>query len=204
MTGQSKFILLFLITFAFTASAQTYTHPTTGMAGEFIGSCMTSTCTGTYYDNGGSGGNYSAGTNNIYRTFCPNAAGMCMRVCFNSINMAVGNCIPGNVPCDALWIAAGPTQNSPVMTEINYIDNGTTPCFSAISQDGCLTFRFRSVIGGAAGWSATLSCVSCGANTMPDNNDCIAATAICSNSSFTGASVGPGTSSEGCTGCNTS
>jgi len=60
------------------------------------------------------------------------------------------------------------------------------------------------VIGGAAGWTATLSCVSCTANNLIDNNDCISSTNICSNSTFTGASVGPGITSEGCSGCNTS
>lgn len=205
MKTSAKYIFLFLLTLVFTAGAQTYTHPTTGMAGEFIGACMTTTCSGTYTDdNGGGGGNYTNGVNNIYRTFCPNTAGMCMRVCFNSINMAVGNCVPGNVPCDILNVLNGPTQNSPLINEINYQDNGTTPCYTATGTSGCLTFRFRSVIGGAAGWSATLSCSSCAANTIADNNDCIAATAICSNASFTGASVGPGIASEGCSGCNTS
>jgi hypothetical protein len=190
-----------LILLAASAAAQTYTHPTTGMNGEYIGACMTSTCSGTYTDGGG---NYSAGINNIYRTFCPNAAGKCMRVCFNSIAMATGNCVPGNTPCDILQIGNGPTQNSSLLYTVDYDDNGTTPCFTSTDASGCLTFRFRSVIGGAAGWSATLSCVNCSANTIADNNDCISATSICSNATFTGASIGPGISSEGCSGCNTS
>jgi hypothetical protein len=202
---KQRLLQLFLST-AIASSAQTYTHPTTGMAGEYIGSCMTATCSGTYTDdNGGGGGNYSNAVNGIYRTFCPNAPGQCVRVCFNTINFNVSNCIPGNVPCDVLYVEDGPTQNSPLIYQIDYTDNGTTPCFTATNPSGCLTFRFfSSSANNAPGWSATISCVSCSANTIVDNNDCISSTAICSNSSFSGASVGPGISSEGCAGCNTS
>jgi len=176
------------------------------MAGEYIGSCMTATCSGTFTDDGGGGGgNYSNAVNGIYRTFCPNAPGQCLRVCFNMINFHVSNCIPGNVPCDVLYVLDGPTQNSPLITQLDYTDNGTTPCFTATSASGCLSFRFfSSSANNAPGWSATISCVSCTANSIADNNDCISSTAICSNSSFSGASVGPGISSEGCAGCNTS
>jgi len=201
-----KILLLLFISGVTVSSAQTYTHPTVGMAGEYIGACMTSTCTGTYTDdNAGGGGNYSNSVNGIYRTFCPNAPGQCMRVCFNTINFNVSNCIPGNVPCDVLYVEDGPTQNSPLIAQLDYTDNGTTPCFTATNPSGCLTFRFfSSSANNAPGWSATISCVNCTANTVADNNDCIAFTAICSNASFSGASVGPGIASEGCSGCNTS
>jgi len=201
-----KFLFLIFLSLTLVSYSQTYTQPTLGIAGEYIGACMTATCTGTFTDDGGGGGgNYSNAINGIYRTFCPNAPGQCMRVCFNMINFHVSNCIPGNVPCDVLYVLDGPTQNSPIITVLDYTANGTTPCFTATSASGCLSFRFfSSTANNAAGWSATISCVSCTANNIVDNNDCISSTAICSNASFSGASIGPGTSSEGCAGCNTS
>jgi hypothetical protein len=56
MTRFITFIFLFLAV-AYTANAQ-YTHPTTGMGGEFIGACMTTTCSATYTDGAG---NYPSG-----------------------------------------------------------------------------------------------------------------------------------------------
>lgn len=201
-----KLHLLTISLFVAAGVSAQYTHPTTGIGGEYIGACMTSTCGGTYTDDGGGGaGNYSNSVNGIYRTFCPNAAGQCVKVCFNMINFHVSNCIPGNVPCDVLYVEDGPTQNSPVIAVLDYTANGTTPCFTATSASGCLTFRFfSSSANNGPGWSATISCVNCTANNIIDNNDCISSTAICSNASFTGASIGPGIASEGCSGCNTS
>jgi hypothetical protein len=201
-----KLLLAFSLTAPIFAGAQTYSHPTVGMAGEYIGACMAATCSGTYTDDGGGGsGNYSNAVNGIYRTFCPNAPGQCVRVCFTSISFHLSNCIPGNVPCDVLYVLDGPTQNSPLIAVLDYTYNGATPCFTATNPSGCLSFRFfSSSANNAPGWSATISCVSCSANTLADNNDCISATVVCSNASFSGASVGPGTASEGCAGCNTS
>src|SRR6187455_866777 len=127
-----KIFFIYFSSLTLVSYSQTYPQPTLGMAGEYIGACMTSTCTGTFTDDGGGGGgNYSNAVNGIYRTFCPNAPGQCLRVCFNMINFHVSNCIPGNVPCDVLYVLDGPTQNSPLITTLDYTDNGTTPCFTA-------------------------------------------------------------------------
>lgn len=188
-------------------SAQVYLHPTTGIQGEYVGACLVSTCSGTYRDNGGNS-NYSNNINQIYRVFCPNTAGNCLRVTFNGFNVEGG--------WDFLQVKNGPTQNSPQFlgfpnTATNYAGisgltgnlNGITPfAFTSTDPSGCLTFRFYSdFVGTAAGWSATFSCVPCanGPNGT-DNNDCINATPICSTASITSNASGPGIAAEGCSG----
>ena len=187
-------------------SAQ-YTHPTVGINSEFVGSCLVSTCgPSTYTDNGG-GGNYSSNINNIYRVFCPNTAGNCMRATFNSFNVESPHWFWGIT--DYLMVGNGPTQNSTLFTSGPADGSGRiygTPAtpFSYTSTDasGCLTFRFFS--DGSTtrpGWSATLECVPCaGGPNGTDNNDCQNFTAICSNANINGSSSGPGIAAEGCTG----
>jgi hypothetical protein len=73
---------------------------------------------------------------------------------------------------------------------------------TASNSSGCLSVRFFSdnTIN-QAGWAANISCVSCTQVTGGQNSDCSNFTAICSNSSFSGNSLGPGFNSESCTGC---
>lgn len=198
-------IILFAALLYLSAAAQTYTHPTAGVQNTYLGSCLVSTCSGTYYDNGGSGSNYSANVNNIYRTFCPNTAGMCMRATFTSFSMndTYFLCFGPNSCCDYLQILNGPAQNSPAL----YNNCTTSPgTITASNPSGCLTFRFVS--DGSVqlgGWAATLSCVACaGGPAAGTNSDCSSATPICSNSAISDASPGPGITAEGCSGCNTS
>lgn len=198
-----KVTLSFAVILAFlVADAQNYYHPTAGLQNTYVGACMVSTCSGNYYDNGGPGGDYSNFINNVYRTFCPNTAGMCMRVTFSQFNVE-----PANGPnCyDFLQIKAGPTQNSPNLFAGCGTNISIGP-FTSNDPSGCLTFRFYSDFTiTRPGWAATLSCVPCANGPISgSNSDCSFATAICSNSSFTGASSGPGLASEGCSGCNLS
>lgn len=194
------FLALFL-----TPRSQTYTHPTTGVASTYCGACVVSTCSGTYYDNGGAGGNYAANINNIYRTFCPNTPGMCVRAAFTSFSMndTYFLCFGPSSCCDYLSILNGPAQNSTSIFSNCTSSPGTV---TASNPSGCLTFRFVS--DGSvqlAGWAANLSCVACaGGPTGTSNSDCINATPICSSASFNDASTGPGIVAEGCSGCNTS
>ena len=201
------YIILFITGILFClfreCDAQVYLHPTTGMANEYIGSCVTMTCAGTYYDDGGAGGNYANNINWIYRTFCPNISGMCMRATFSQFVVECAN-PPCNLCYDILRAENGPTQNSPTIWQL-CSTGALPPVTTSTDASGCLTFRFLSDASvRRAGWTAALSCVPCAANTVVDNNDCIDATAICSNTSFVGASVGPGILGEGCSGCNTS
>lgn len=198
-------VLIFCITNVI--HAQIYTHPTTGIALEYVGTCETATCSGTYYDNGGPSGDYSDDINAIYRVFCPNTAGNCVRLTFNTFD--VQPLSGGGFYRDYLTIGNGPTQNSTLFTTSPADINGriygtpTVPfSYTSTHSSGCLTSRFTS--NGSTtrpGWSATLSCVPCaGGPNGTDNNDCIRATGLCSNASIPGNSTGPGIVAEGCTG----
>ncbi|MBK9452604.1 MAG: T9SS type A sorting domain-containing protein [Bacteroidetes bacterium] len=200
-----NFALSSLLFLAATVQAQTYTHPTTGVQSTYNGACLVSTCSGTYYDNGGAGGNYAANVNNIYRTFCPNTAGRCLRATFTSFSMndTYFLCFGPNSCCDYLQVLNGPAQNSPALYNNCTASPGT---ITSTDPSGCLTFRFVS--DGSvqlAGWAATLSCVVCGGGPPGNNNsDCAFATPVCNNLVINDASSGPGIVAEGCSGCNTS
>lgn len=187
------------------SSAQTYTHPTTGVQSTYNGACLVSTCSGTSYDNGGAGGNYAANVNNIYRTFCPNTAGRCLRATFTSFSMndTYFLCFGPNSCCDYLQVLNGPAQNSPALYNNCTSSPGT---ITSTDPSGCLTFRFVS--DGSvqlAGWAATLSCIACGGGPLGNTNaDCNFATPVCTNQAIADASNGPGIVAEGCSGCNTS
>ncbi len=186
-----------------------YTHPTVGINNEYVGSCLVADCGPfTYADDGNTTGNYSNSTNQIYRVFCPDQAGQCMSVTFNSFNIEAG--------WDFLLVKNGPTQNSadfvtaPAsatnyagITGLNGDLTASTP-FSYTSTDasGCLTFRFYSDgTGTAPGWDATLTCVPCaGGPNGTDPNDCINLVPLCSGATVPGDATGPGIVAEGCTG----
>ncbi|MCX7861429.1 MAG: GEVED domain-containing protein [Bacteroidales bacterium] len=181
-----------------------YFHPTQGQQNTYLGACMVNTCTGVYQDDGGSG-NYSNNINRIYRTFCPDAPGKCVRATFTMMNIegTASGCY------DYLIVRNGPTQGSSILwagcrtmaTPTNI--NGTfSSSFTASTQSGCLTFQFYSDASyNYSGWNITLSCVDCAAS--PTNNDCISATSICGTTNMNASSPGPGITST-CGGCNLS
>ena len=202
----TQFLIYFCVIFTFNVNAQ-FNHPTTSIQSEYVGACLVSTCAATYFDNGGAGGNYSNDINNIYRVFCPNTAGQCLRVTFYSFN--VENAGFFGTVFDWLNVKNGPTQNSPNFTTAPANGAGEifgTPAvpfsYTATGPSGCLTFRFNS--DGSVtrpGWSATLQCVPCaGGPNGTDNNDCINLTPICSSANINGSATGPGIVAEGCTG----
>lgn len=183
-----------------------YVHPTVGINQEFVGSCLVSDCGPfVYADDGSLGLNYSnnigvAGFGGIYRVFCPEVAGNCMQVTFNSFNVAAG---------DYMTVGNGPTQNSPFFTTppapgTGQITGSPAVPFTYNSTDasGCLTFRFYSNgVTTAPGWGATLQCVPCaGGPSGTDNNDCITMTPLCSGAAINSNATGPGIQAEGCTG----
>lgn len=169
--------------------------PTTGISNTYAGACTSNSCTTTqYYDDGGSGGNYSLNVNQIYRTFCPNIAGNCMRATINYVDMEPG--------IDFIRIRNGPTQNSAVLATLTMVGNGAT--YTSTDASGCLTiseYSDFSIV--RAGFSVTLDCVPCasGGPTGTTNADCANATQVCNNANITGASTGPGLTSDGCGGC---
>lgn len=197
------FILLVFLS-GRTIWCQTYTHPTTGINGTYAGACMVNTCSGTYYDNGGSSGNYGANINAIYRTFCPSSPGMCVRASFTSFSMNDTYFLCGgpNSCCDYLSILNGPAQNSPAL----YNNCTTSPgTITASNPSGCLTFRHVS--DGSvqlAGWAATISCVPCAGGPTAGNADCTGAVQVCVDTPISNTPSGPGLVSDGCSGCTAS
>lgn len=189
------------------AGAATYTQPTTGMLGTYVGSNMVNTCGGTFTDNGGTGGNYSNSINSIYRTFCPDQPGTALRVQFYSFN--IDNSTFAGLPVDYLMILNGATQNSPqfgsgsawyggpVSTYQACMGAGLGP-YTSTDQSGCLTFSFTSNSStNRSGWVATFDCVPYAAGPNgTDNSDCANSAGICSNQAITDASTGPGLSSD--------
>jgi hypothetical protein len=192
------FILILTSTWSF---SQIYKHPTSGLNSTYAGACMVNTCSGTYTDNGGTTANYAANINAIYRTFCPNAAGKCVRATFTSFSMndTYFLCFGPNSCCDYLQILNGPYHNSTALYSNCTSSPGT---ITASNPSGCLTFRHQtdgSVQLG--GWAATLSCVSCSGGPVAGvNTDCSGAVQICSDTQIASSSTGPGLSSDDCTG----
>lgn len=195
-----------------------YFQPTTAWNNEKIGACLVNDCGPfTYADDGDVFNNYSnnvaAGgaynpNNAVYRVFCPDQAGNCMQVTFNSFVTQTNT--------DFLWVRNGATEFSPNFMSAptsttpwggiwnNALDgnlNGSCPfSFTSTDDSGCLTFAFLSNGSTtAAGWNATLQCVPCATGPNgTDNNDCINKTPLCSTTTVPGNSSGPGLVSEGC------
>jgi subtilisin-like proprotein convertase family protein len=128
--------------------AQTYNMP--------AGTNSVSTCSGTFYDSGGNGGNYTYNDNRTY-TICPSIAGNKVRVNFSSFVTELN--------FDFLYIYDGNTTGAAL---IGAFSGNTSPGIITASTgnaSGCLTFRFTSDgnIGSQstfAGWAATISCVT--------------------------------------------
>lgn len=197
--------------------AQTYLHATSGMLSSNAGACMVNTCTGTYYDDGGSAGKYSNNIIYVYHVFCPNTAGQCIKANFTAFEAEPQINPMGPLPLDCyydfLTVGDGSTQNSPLIsipgvTSATYTSICGTPAVpfsvTANNTSGCLSFRFYSDdVNRKNGWAATLSCVPCAIGpTGTENNDCAYATEICSDSPITSNFTGPGiVPNESCTGC---
>lgn len=127
-----------LFAFANNVCGQTYNHPGGSV----------STCSGTFYDRGGSGGNYT-NSQNITTTFCSNS-GNCLRVVFTAFSTESGY--------DYLYVYDGPSTGSTLLG--TYSGSALPGTFT--SSTGCLTFRFTSDGSNvSSGWAATISCVAC-------------------------------------------
>jgi gliding motility-associated-like protein len=139
--------------------AQTYSL-TTANSGTTI-----STCTGTFFDNGGSGAVYSNNQNTTI-TFCPGTPGQTIKVAFSVLELRSTTTIlcddelevyQGDAAYAAPLIAAGTpdAQLCGTYTGINL------PVFYSTAPNGCITFHFKSNASlAAAGWVAAISCVT--------------------------------------------
>lgn len=155
-------LLLFIASFfsATLIKAQTYTINTGGTV---------NTCGGTFYDAGGSAGQY-ANNSNQTMTFC-STSGNCVRLTFTSFST--------EATYDVVSIYNGPTTASPLLGSYS----GSTNPGTITATSGCLTIRFTSdgsVQGN--GWAANISCVTCPPPPVPNNQDCQGAIPVCQSS----------------------
>lgn len=109
------------------------------------------TCGGTFYDSGGSSGNYSS-NENYTLTFCPSVPNAKMTINFTSFIV--------ETDYDFLLIYDGANTAAPL---IGKFDNGFPLSgiimASSTNTSGCLTFVFDSDnSGNYSGWKGTMSC----------------------------------------------
>jgi len=136
-------LALIILFFSFETVAQTYNIST------YDGQTVT-TCSGTFYDSGGSSGDFSI--NESYTiTFTPSTAGAYINLDFTTWNVTSG---------DALEIFDGPNVGSPSFGIVNQglSPVGMTIGASILNPTGSLTLKWTSTTGIAAGWVATVSC----------------------------------------------
>ncbi|MEY3237167.1 MAG: hypothetical protein RI883_1268, partial [Bacteroidota bacterium] len=138
---------LLLILFIFLTNYQLIAQINMGNLGT-----VTNGCGQTFYDSGGSGGNYGS-SQNYTATFCA-PAGQYITFIFTQFALGSG---------DNLRIYNGPTTASPLLG--NY--PATSPGQVSSTLGGCLTFVFTSNapdLGifptNGAGWTATISCAT--------------------------------------------
>ncbi|HMI07591.1 MAG TPA: CUB domain-containing protein, partial [Flavobacterium sp.] len=176
-----KKILLLLLLFFGTANAQTYLMQN----GTF------NTCSGTFYDSGGAGGDYTA-SQNYQITFTPGIPGNYIQLSFSAFDLE-------GEPFDYMTIYQGVGTGGAVVGVFG-VDSpalcGTTIASNVPS--GALTIVFVS--DGSlqfSGWEATISCTNVpgGPIAAPSNSTCAGADPFCADS---GPLEFPNTPDSGC------
>ncbi len=135
-------LLLLIITCGFELHSQTY------IISAYNGQTV-NTCSGVFYDSGGSAGYY--GINENYSvTFCSGTSDY-LKFDFTGINIGTG---------DILNVYDGPDASSPLIA--SYQNVVIIAPFSLYSSGSCLTFSFVSDAGFTRpGWAANISCIGC-------------------------------------------
>jgi len=138
-----------------------------------------STCSGTFYDSGGAGSNY---TNNQIRTvtFCSSISGQAISLNFSQFD------IESN--WDYIYFYDGPNTSSTLLGTYT----GTNSPGTILAPSGCITIRFTS--DGSVtrpGWVATITCITVPTppnclTTTPASNICGGATPICDFNGYCG------------------
>lgn len=108
------------------------------------------TCTGDFYDSGGSAADYASGETFI-KTFYPSTPGSMIRFNFTSFNTELNY--------DTLTIYNGANSSATIIGKFH----GTTGpgIVTASNPSGALTFRFHSDVSlTSTGWAASISCQS--------------------------------------------
>lgn len=114
-----------------------------------------------FFDNGGSGGNYTANAADTF-TVCPDIA---FQTTWPKINAVFGTnqgFTFGIHPSDTLYIFDGPNTNAPLLAAINSGTNPNGGSFTASllnNPSGCLTFVFHSdATNQGTGFAAGITC----------------------------------------------
>ncbi|MBW8050960.1 MAG: PKD domain-containing protein [Cytophagales bacterium] len=109
------------------------------------------TCSGTFYDSGGSGGNYGI-NENYTMTFCASTPGAQIQFNGTSFDVWTG---------DLLYVYDGPNTASPQISGSPFDFFNILPT-TITSTNVCLTYRFTSdgdIFTTLSGWEANISCV---------------------------------------------
>ncbi|HTF03044.1 MAG TPA: T9SS type A sorting domain-containing protein [Bacteroidia bacterium] len=186
MTSKKILSTLAVLCVSAACYAQTYT-----MANASVSAQYATTCSGTFVDNGGAGGNYANGVHASY-TFYPSTAGQYMRLTFTVFNTQLIS--------DYMAIYDGP--GGPLIGQYSGNAGAFTVTASASNPTRALTCRFRSNgTTNGVGWSATVSCVIAPGTApafTPNAQDCQqgGGTTICNNANLTANSSGDGSVSD--------
>ncbi len=126
------------------------------------------TCVGTFYDSGGSGGNYG-NNEDLTFTFNPQMPNAMVRASFTAFDIENGY--------DKLYIYNGANISSPPVNGSPFTGTTSPGVITAMNASGALTFRFTSDVSvNKTGWTANISCFipntapGCATNPVPANN----------------------------------
>jgi hypothetical protein len=154
-----------------------------------ISNTTVTTCSGTFYDSGGSAGPYAVNENYTF-TICPSTLGQVVKVTFTAFKTQSVNDImtiyDGNSTTAAIWAQMSGTVGGLPISYTASVDNAS----------GCLTFKFVSdatagTNANSSGWTATISCTAATA-TLPNNQDCANKKPLCGTTTLTDNSNGIG------------
>ncbi|TYC10686.1 PKD domain-containing protein, partial [Bizionia gelidisalsuginis] len=145
-----NFTLLILLVFTFfTASAQDV----------LMQNGSIDTCSGVFYDSGGTSANYSNDENFEY-TICPDTVDASVQVAFTAFGTQAAF---GGNPADTLTVYDGDDTSAPVLDVLSGTGAAAFPgtiTASPGNTSGCLTFVFVSNgSGNTTGWAATIECL---------------------------------------------
>ncbi|MDY0143958.1 MAG: hypothetical protein RBR97_18910, partial [Bacteroidales bacterium] len=135
------FLTSFLFVLVLSSFSQTY----------LVSGADATTCSGTFYDTGGSGGAYSNSENQTI-TFTPGTAGQMLQFTFTAFD---------SESLDHLLIYDGSSAAAPLIIDLNGHAVTLPYTVTATNASGQLTFVWTS--DGSltyAGWAATISCVA--------------------------------------------
>ncbi|MCX6249750.1 MAG: PKD domain-containing protein [Bacteroidetes bacterium] len=136
-------------------TTQTKTNYITVTSSAFIMSTNTiTTCSGNFYDSGGSGSNYS-NNQDFTETFYPSTTNSNIRFVFSSFTLQTST----SCTYDYLKIYNGTNTSATLMG--TYCGTTSPGTVTASNTSGALTFVFHSNASStAAGWAAAISCVA--------------------------------------------